>query len=98
MPIYRYQIDPRPESLGGGWKLKLYEDEVEVGGGVFPTGDDDDLAGMAWFNELSEAERLYWLNASGSAVAAEARGAFLRDEAFQDAQKEAEDWVNSRDE
>jgi hypothetical protein len=31
-----YQIDPRPESLGGGWNLKLLEDGQEMGGGVFP--------------------------------------------------------------
>lgn len=31
-----YQIDPRPAELGGGWRLRLLEDGVEVGGGVFP--------------------------------------------------------------
>lgn len=33
---YSYQIDPRQEALGGGWKLQLLEDGEEVGGGVFP--------------------------------------------------------------
>lgn len=37
---YSYQIDPRPQELGGGWRLKLIEDGEEVGGGVFETGDD----------------------------------------------------------
>jgi hypothetical protein len=37
---HSYQIDPRPPELGGGWKLKLLEDGEEVGGGVFPAGDD----------------------------------------------------------
>jgi hypothetical protein len=33
---HSYQIDPRPEALGGGWSLKLFEDGEEMGGGVFP--------------------------------------------------------------
>lgn len=33
---YEYHITPRPEELGGGWRLHLLEDDVEVGGGVFP--------------------------------------------------------------
>lgn len=32
-----YQIDPIP---GGGWKLKLYEDGQEAGGGRGETDDD----------------------------------------------------------
>ena len=33
---YSYEITPRPVELGGGWRLRLLEDGVEVGGGVFP--------------------------------------------------------------
>ena len=35
-----YQIDPRLEELGGGWRLMLLEGDLEVGGGVFEAGDD----------------------------------------------------------
>lgn len=33
---FSYEITPRPDNLGGGWRLRLLEDSVEVGGGVFP--------------------------------------------------------------
>jgi len=33
---YTYEITPRPAELGGGWRLRLLEDDEEVGGGVFP--------------------------------------------------------------
>jgi hypothetical protein len=36
MATYSYEVHPRPAVLGGGWKLKLLKDGVEVGGGVFP--------------------------------------------------------------
>jgi hypothetical protein len=39
-PTYRYQVTVRSAAVGGGWKLQLLEDDVEVGGGVFPPGDD----------------------------------------------------------
>ena len=48
---HKYQIDPRPEALGGGWKLTLFEADCpggsgcagsfeEVGGGVFEAGQE----------------------------------------------------------
>lgn len=36
MTEFSYQIEPRPAALGGGWRLRLFEDAEEVGGGVFP--------------------------------------------------------------
>jgi hypothetical protein len=36
MSAHRFEIQPRPVSLGGGWRLRLLETEIEVGGGVFP--------------------------------------------------------------
>jgi hypothetical protein len=33
---FSYRITPRPPELGGGHKLTLMENDVEVGGGVFP--------------------------------------------------------------
>lgn len=38
--IHTFEITPRPLSVGGGWKMQLFEDGQEVGGGVFPAGDD----------------------------------------------------------
>ena len=35
-----YEVIPRSEDLGGGWRLRLLEDGEEVGGGVFPAGDN----------------------------------------------------------
>ena len=36
----RFEIEPRPLELGGGWKLRLLEqeggEETEMGGGLFP--------------------------------------------------------------
>ena len=38
----RYEIEPRPVALGGGWRLHLFGrdletgEEIEVGGCVFP--------------------------------------------------------------
>jgi len=43
-----YKINPRPTDLGGGWSLKLYEDEQEANGGVFPVQEDTPSAGMDW--------------------------------------------------
>ena len=42
MSGYRYEIEPRPESLGCGWRLYLFGfdpetgDEIGLVGGVFP--------------------------------------------------------------
>ena len=40
MSDYEYQIEPRPEHLGGGWRLRLLEFGEEVGGGIYEPGDD----------------------------------------------------------
>jgi hypothetical protein len=44
---YTYEIEPRPESLGGGWRLRLLEDAEEVGGGVFPDDEYQDAVDTA---------------------------------------------------
>lgn len=96
MTTYRYEIDPRPAELGGGWRLRLLEDGQEVGGGVFPADRDaEPQRGMGWFNELTEAERGRWLVTAKSARPVDAWGAYLSQEAFLDAQEEAEAWVAS---
>lgn len=40
---YTYKIDKRPDSLGGGYRLRLLENGEEVGGGVFPLELVDEL-------------------------------------------------------
>lgn len=39
-PVLSFEVVPRPDEVGGGWKLTLYEGKEEMGGGVFPAGDD----------------------------------------------------------
>jgi hypothetical protein len=39
-PARTYAISPRPESVGGGRTLTLFDDDEAVGGGVFPAGED----------------------------------------------------------
>lgn len=51
---YSYEITPRPDTVGGGWRLKLLEDGEEVSGGAFPPGDD------GYEEALAEADE--WLS------------------------------------
>lgn len=39
-PSRSFLVESRAASLGGGWKLSLFEGKEEMGGGVFPPGDD----------------------------------------------------------
>lgn len=49
-----YDIKPRPPELGGGWKLTLFEDAEEAGGGVFPPTDDTEDAVNEAFTDAQE--------------------------------------------
>ena len=60
-----YEILPRPVELGGGWRLRLLEGDIEVGGGVFPPMSDDfenpaDALQAAYLD--AEAEAYAWLD------------------------------------
>lgn len=88
-----YDITPRPAALGGGWKLSLFDGGQEAGGGVFPVPEDSPEAGMEWWNSMTEQQRGYWLTRSASAVPADARHAYLLDEAYEDARQEGESWI-----
>jgi len=65
---YSYEITPRPVELGG-WQLRLLEDGVEVGGGVFPlegvSETPKETALQAAFDD-AEAEAYAWLDARGA--------------------------------
>lgn len=62
---YRYEIEPRPAELGGGWRLRLLDGEKELGGGVFPPVyygpkcDDEAASRFAHADAQEEGER--WL-------------------------------------
>jgi len=62
--IYAYKIDPRDPDLGGGYRLRLWADDEEVGGGVFPATpgnrDEDHTA-----HALALAEGDDWLASRG---------------------------------
>jgi hypothetical protein len=62
---FSYEITPRPDNLGGGWRLRLLEDGVEVGGGVFPlegvSENPKETALQAAFDD-AEAEAYAWLD------------------------------------
>jgi len=61
---YTYEILPRAASLGGGWRLRLLEDDVEVGGGVFPPvegiGNAEEALQAAFYD--AESEAYTWLD------------------------------------
>jgi hypothetical protein len=53
---YTYEINPRPAALGGGLQVRLLDEGEEVGGSVFSVVFKE-VAGIAWWNELNNAER-----------------------------------------
>lgn len=61
---YSYEINPRPLELGGGWRLRLLEDGVEVGGGVFTPveGIDDADESLQAAHDDAENEAYDWLD------------------------------------
>lgn len=90
-----YEIVPMADALGGGWKLRLFVDGQDAGAGVFPVLEETAELGMSWWNSIPEQHRAYWLSKAGSAVPAEARHAYLLDDAYRDAQEEGEAWVGT---
>lgn len=66
---FSYEITPRPVELGGGWRLRLLADGVEVGGGVFqPEGGNEppmEDALQAAYDD-AESEAYAWLDSRES--------------------------------
>jgi hypothetical protein len=64
MTRYRYEVEPRPLDLGGGFRLRLLEDGEEVGGGVFPLDEypeaEREEAGKMAFKDAQE-EGIRWM-------------------------------------
>lgn len=57
----RYEINPRPAQIGGGWQLRLIGrdeetgEEIDMGGGVVPAiVDEDDRDGYAELMEVGQ--------------------------------------------
>lgn len=64
-----YEISPRSDALGGGWRLQLLEDGEEVGGGVFPPvegQEDPETALQAAFDEATDTA-FDWMNSRSPA-------------------------------
>lgn len=60
MQSYSYRIDRHPDRLGGGWRLQLLENGVEVDGRVFATvADNKHATQRAYMEALNTAKR--WL-------------------------------------
>jgi hypothetical protein len=57
MTKYRYEVEPRPLDLGGGYRLRLFEDDECVGGGVFPLDEYPEAEGE------EEAEKMAFTDA-----------------------------------
>lgn len=62
MTTYSYTIEERASELGGGWQLRLLEDDEEVGGGVFPLeeGLDPDSARKRAYRDAQDVAQ-EWL-------------------------------------
>lgn len=95
---YTYEINPRPDELGGGWNLRMLQDGEEVGGGVFPVVVNE-AEGIAWWNGMKEPERAWHLQqcAPRLPTVANAYAAYLLVEAYNDAEATASDWLDSRE-
>lgn len=93
---YNYEITPRPVELDGGWQLRLLENDVEVGGGMFPV-QMDPYQGVTWWSAMTENERGQWLKKADSARPADAYQAFLLADAYTAAMAEANDWIDTRE-
>jgi len=96
MPSCHYRIEPRSLSEGGGWTLKKYEDDREVGrGAFFANPHQNSRIGMDWFYRLPDDVQEHWLNTARSGQLIDAWRAYLNAEAFLDAKKEAELWLST---
>ena len=71
MSEYTYKILPRPIELGGGWRLRLLEGDVEVGGGVFPPSEfaDNETDALQLAHSDAEDEAYAWLDSRETAPA-----------------------------
>lgn len=55
MDSYSFRIERRPPRLGGGWRLQLLQNGVEVGSRVFAARQGDQPAGKRAYVAASRA-------------------------------------------
>lgn len=93
-PERTFTIEPRSAAVGGGWKLRLLSDGEEAGSGVFPADPNEDPeAGTEWWNDMPEEQRAEWMAKAGeTGRVVDAYGAFLTEEARQDAEQQGYEW------
>lgn len=93
---YDHEIIPLDTDAGAaGWRLRLLQDGVVVGGGVYSVAVDDGSF-VPWWTGLSKAQRTQWLMRSATSSPAEAYLIYLLDEAWHDAAETASEWLDSR--
>lgn len=92
---YDTEIIPRAAALGGGWRLFLLDNGLEVGGGVFPVTTDAQSA-TAWWETLNAEQRRYWQNKLVAADPQRSHLAYLLEEAWFDAVDAAGEWLETR--
>lgn len=73
--------------------MKLYEDNQEAGGGMYPVQEDSPHAGMEWWNGLPETRRGQWLMMAASAMPSAARHTYLLADAYNDAMGAGDSWA-----
>lgn len=56
---------------------EVEEAACDAGAGAYRVELDEPLAGIVWWNELTEPTRAHWLTVAGSAVPADAYRAYL---------------------
>ena len=54
---FTYEITPRPPELGGGFRLKCFENGIEEMGGVFEDENDAHAEALDWLDSHPEPDR-----------------------------------------
>jgi hypothetical protein len=93
---YDYEITPLTSGPGiAGWKLRLLQDGVEVGGDVVAVVIEAESF-LPWWKSHTEEERTRWLMRTATSLAVEAYLIHLLDEAWHRATRMAGEWLDSR--
>jgi len=94
---YSYEITSRAADLGGGWRLRLLEENEEVGGGVFPVPVDEADVVMAWWDNVPKQGRAHWVEVAKSSIPAVIHRTYMLAVAHEDAEAVAHEWLDSRE-
>ena len=94
-----YEIVSSQEKLGGGWQLRLLEDDVELFSKLFPIDQakSNFVLAILWWNKLTADGRKYWRTHAPSDRICQAYRLFLLAEAYAEAELEAYAWLDSRE-